>query len=278
MKEKIIDSHSHLNFKAFDQDREEVIQRTRDSGIVCINVGTKFETSKKAVQMAEQHEGMFAAIGLHPIHIKNDSVKLRMDESEGGFTPSGEELDEKLYEELSKSKRVVAIGEIGLDYYYKPKTTAKLESFKNLQKDIFIRQVAIAEKLHLPLIIHCRMAHKDLIDSMQEYKTIQAVVHCFTGNLEEMEQYLALGYYIGFNGIITFDKTGRSENVVKNLPLEFMILETDAPYLAPEPYRGKRNEPSYTKYTAAKIAEWKGIDIGEVAARTTENARKLFRI
>src|SRR4051812_25625584 len=126
----IIDSHSHLNFKAFDEDREEVLKRTKEAGITCINVGTKLETSKKAIEMAENHEGMFAAIGLHPVHIKNDFLKLRTDESEGGFTPAGEELNEQLYEALAQSlpaqagKKVVAIGEVGLDYYYKPKTSA----------------------------------------------------------------------------------------------------------------------------------------------------------
>jgi TatD DNase family protein len=274
--EKIIDSHAHLNFKAFDQDREEVLERTKEAGITCINVGTKLETSKKAVEMAQQQDGLFAAIGLHPIHIKNDFLKLRMDESEGGFTPSGEELDEKLYEELAQNKKVVAIGEVGLDYYYKPKTTAKLESFKNLQKEIFVRQVTMAEKLDLPLIIHCRMAHQDLIDIMQKHKSIKAVVHCFTGNLEEMEQYLALGYYIGINGIIF--KLPFLEEVIKKCPLDRILIETDCPYLTPPQEGGKRNEPIFIKHVIQKIAELKGVSIEEVEQQTTQNAKTLFQI
>lgn len=272
----IIDSHSHLNFKAYDQDRDDVVKRTQDAGITCVNVGTKIETSKKAVEMAESTEGMFAAIGLHPVHIKNDFLKLRTDESEGGFTPAGEELDETKYEELAQSKKVVAIGEVGLDYYYKPKTTAKLEAFKALQKEIFVRQVTLAEKLQLPLIIHCRMAHQDLIDIMQDHKSIKAVVHCFTGTIEEMQQYLALGYCIGFNGIIF--KLNFLEEAIKQCPLDRILVETDCPYLTPTQEGDKRNEPIFIKHVIQKIAELKGVTTEEVENQTTQNAKNLFNI
>jgi len=134
----IIDTHSHLNFKAYDNDRDEVIKRTQKEGVVCIDVGTKYETSKRAVELAEKYEGIFAAIGMHPIHIKTDLMKLKLDPEEGAFTPFTEEFDKARYEELAKSKKVVAIGEIGLDYYYKPKGTAKTEQFKQKQKEVFV--------------------------------------------------------------------------------------------------------------------------------------------
>ena len=156
----IIDTHSHINFKAYDKDREEVIKRTRDEGVVCIDVGTKYETSKLAIELAEKNEGIYAAIGMHPIHIKTDLMKLKMDEEEGAFEPLGEEFDKEKYKELAKSKKVVAIGEIGLDYYYKPKSKTKTEQFKQKQKEIFIQQLEMAEELNLPVIIHCRMAFR----------------------------------------------------------------------------------------------------------------------
>ena len=145
----LIDTHSHLNFKAYDADREEVIRRAQKEGVVCIDVGTKYETSKLAIELAERHEGIYAAIGIHPIHIKTDLMKLKMDEDEGAFEPLGEEYDKERYRELVKSEKVVAIGEIGLDYYYKPKTTTRQEQFKQKQKEVFVQQLDLAKELDL---------------------------------------------------------------------------------------------------------------------------------
>lgn len=277
----IIDTHSHLNFKAYDKDREEVIKRTLDSGVFCLNVGTKYETSKKAVELAEEHDGIYASIGLHPFHIKTDLVKIKTDEDEGNFKPLGEEFDYEKYKELAKSKKVVAVGEIGLDYYYKPKTKAKLEQFKEKQKQVFLQQLDLARDLNLPVILHCRMAHDDLLKILGaqiavSYKEIRGVVHCFTGGVKELEQYLNLGFYIGFNGIIF--KMDLDE-VIKNCPLDKILVETDCPYLTP-PAEGKdnRNEPIFVKHVIQRIAGLKGLSFDEVAQKTAQNAKDLFDV
>ena len=272
----IIDTHSHLNFKAYDNDRDEVIKRTQKEGVVCIDVGTKYETSKRAIELAEKYDGVFAAIGMHPIHIKTDLLKLKMDEEEGAFQPLGEEFDKENYKELAKSKKVVAIGEIGLDYYYRPKTKTRLEQFKEKQKEVFIEQLDLAEELNLPVIIHCRMAHQDLINILKQRKQVKGVIHCFTGTLEEAQQYVSLGFYLGINGIIfKFD----IDEVIKNVSLESILVETDCPYLTP-PSEGKdsRNEPIFVKHVIQRIADLRGASFNEVVDKTTENAKKLFGI
>ena len=272
----IIDTHSHLNFKAYDSDREEVIKRTREEGVVCIDVGTKYETSKNAVDLVEKNEGIYAAIGMHPIHIKTDLMKLRMDEDEGGFEPLGEEYDKERYRELTKSKKVVAIGEIGLDYYYKPKGTAKKEKFKEMQKQVFVEQLGLAKELNLPVIIHSRMSHDDLIIILENHPGITGTIHCFTGDWEQAQKYLNLGFYIGINGIIF--KLDLDE-VIKKTPLDKILVETDCPYLTPTPEgKDKRNEPIFVKHVVQKIADLRGISFDEVASATTQNAKKLFKI
>ncbi len=271
----IIDTHSHLSFKAYDADREEVIKRTQKEGVVLIDVGTKYETSKRAVELAEKYENIYAAIGMHPIHIKTDLLKLKTDEDEGAFVPLGEELDIAKYRELAKSKKVVAIGEIGLDYYYKPKGTAKKEKFKQLQKEIFIKQLELSEELKLPVIIHCRMAFADLYEILKTQKS-HGVIHCFAGNLEEAQQFIDLGFCIGLNGIIF--KLDLDE-VIKNCPLDKILVETDCPYLTP-PAEGKdkRNEPIFVKHVIQKIADLRKMTFDEVASATTQNVKKLFRV
>ena len=270
----MIDTHSHLNFKAYDSDRDEVIKRTQESGVVCIGVGTKFETSKNAVELAKKNDNIFAAIGMHPIHIKTDLLKLKMDEDEGGFEPLGEEFDKEKYKELAKSKKVVAVGEIGLDYYYKPKSKTKQEQFKQRQKEIFVIQLEMAEELNLPVIVHCRVAHKDLYEILKSRK-IKGAIHCFVGTWQEAKQYIDLGFYIGINGII--DKLDLDE-VVKNVPLDKILTETDCPYLTPRAEGEKRNEPIFVKHVVKKIADLKGITFEEVAAAATQNAKNLFKI
>lgn len=273
----IIDTHSHISFKAYDGDRGEVIKRTQKEGVVCIDVGTKYETSKLAIELAEKNEGIYAAIGMHPIHIKTDLMKLRMDEEEGAFAPLGEEYNKEKYKKLAlSSRRVVAIGEIGLDYYYKPKTTTRLEQFKQLQKKVFVEQLDLASELDLPVIIHCRMAFDDLYEILKTRKN-KGMIHCFTGNWKEAEKFLELGFCIGLNGIIF--KLDLDE-VIKKAPLDKLLIETDCPYLTPPKAGGKetRNEPIFVKYVAEKIAELKGTSFDEVASATTANAKKLFKI
>ncbi|MCX6760336.1 MAG: TatD family hydrolase [Candidatus Nealsonbacteria bacterium] len=271
----IIDTHSHLNFKAYENDRDEVIKRTLKEGVVCIDVGTKYETSKRAMELAEKYDRIYAAIGMHPIHIKNDFLKLKLDPEEGAFTPFKEEFEEEKYRELAKSKKVVAIGEIGLDYYYKPKTTRKLNAFKEKQKEVLLKQLKLAKEMNLPVIFHCRMAHQDLIGILKDMPEIKGVIHCFTGSWNEAKQYLDMGFYLGINGIMF--KMDLTETIEK-MPIEKILVETDCPYLTPPQEHGKRNEPLFVKYIIEKIADLKSITFDEVVEATTQNAKKLFKI
>ena len=263
------------------------MKRLQKEGVVCIDVGTKYETSKLAIELAENNDGIYAAIGMHPIHIKTDLMKLKIDADEGTFEPLGEEYDKARYRELAKlSKKIVAIGEIGLDYYYRPKGTGKTEKFKQKQKEIFIQQLVLAEELNLPVIIHCRSAFDDLYEilsySLQttHYK-LRGVIHCFSGTWEEAKKYLDLGFYLGINGIIY--KLDLKE-VIEKTPLEKILLETDCPYLTPPLARrsqegeGGRNEPIFVKYIAEEVAKIKKISLEQVAEVTTNNVKELFRI
>ena len=273
---KLIDTHSHLNFRAFREDYDQVIERSLGEDIWMINVGTQFETSRRAVEMAEEYsDGVYAAIGLHPIHLFEHHV----DEEETSFNARGEEFNADSYKELLlRSGKVVAIGEFGLDYFRMPPNEDP-GIVKKVQEEVVKQHLILAEEADKPAMIHCRDAYDDLVKVIEEvgYRG-PGEIHSFTGTWEQAKMFLNLGFYVALNGIITFDKTGRSEEVVKNLPLDQMLLETDAPYLTPVPHRGKRNESAYVKFVAQKIAEWKDIDIEEVEQVTTANARKLFRI
>lgn len=278
----LIDTHSHLNFKAYEKDLDDVLKRTLAESIWIINVGSKYETSKFAVELAEKFkQGVYAAIGLHPIYTAAEFQKIKTDPEEGDFLVKEQNFDKEKYEELAKSKKVVAIGEIGLDYYYKPKTNTKLEQFKEKQKQVFLQQLDFARDLDLPMILHCRMAHTDLIKLLESqiavsYRPIKGVIHCFAGAWEEAQKYLNMGFYLGINGIIfKFD----IDEVIKKAPLNMLLTETDCPYLTP-PAEGKdkRNEPIFVKHVIQKIADIKSISFDEVASVTTQNARKLFKI
>ena len=272
----IIDTHSHLQFKAFEKDLNEVVKRTAAENIWAINVGTKYETSQKAITLAEKYgEGFFAAIGLHPIYAAAELVKTKTDPDEGEFFINEQIFDKEKYTELAKSKKVVAIGEIGLDYYYKPKTTAKLQQFKEKQKQVSIEQLDLAKELNLPLILHCRMAHDDVIEILQSRNENKGVIHCFTGNLEQAQKYVEMGFYIGINGIIF---KFNIDEVIQKISLEKIVVETDCPYLTPAPEGSKRNEPMFIKHTIQKIADLKNITFQEVVEKTTQNARRLFTI
>lgn len=271
----IIDTHSHLNFKAYKDDLDEVVNRTLQAHVWMINVGTKYETSKKAVELAEKYkEGVYAAIGLHPIYAAAEFQKIKTDPEEGEFLVKEESFDKEKYKELAKSDKVVAVGEIGLDYYYKPKTNIKLEQFKEKQKQVFLQQLELAKELNLPVILHCRMAHEDLIEILKT-KSERGVIHCFTGSWEEAQEYISLGFYIGLNGIVF--KLDIDE-IIKRTPLDKILVETDCPYLTPPQENGKRNEPIFVKHVIEKIADLKGISFQEVAEKTTQNAKKLFKI
>lgn len=270
----IIDTHAHLNFKAYREDLDAVIKRTIGNGIQAINVGSKYETSKQAVILAEKYEGMYASVGLHPIYSGAEFVKVKTDPDEGEFLIREEGFDYDKYKELAKSSKVVAIGEIGLDYYYRPKTKTKLEAFKNRQKEDFLKQLDLAKELDLPVIFHSRMAHKDMIDILKQKKDIKGVIHCFTGNWQEAQEYLNMGFYLGINGIIF--KLDISETIEK-APLDKLLVETDSPYLTPPQKKG-RNEPMFITHVIDKMAEIRKTGYNEIEKATYINAKKLFKI
>ena len=285
MSPRLIDTHSHLNFQAFREDADDVIDRSLEQGTWMINAGTQFETSRKAIELAEEYgDGVYAAVGLHPIHLFEHHV----DEEETSFNARGEEFNADSYRDLAtRSIKIVGIGEFGLDYYRMPPGVDPAE-VKKVQEEVVKQHLILAQEVQKPVMIHCRDlprlesgragAYDDLFLILKEYYEGPGEIHSFTGTWEQAKKFLSLGFYVALNGIITFDKTGRSEEVVKNLPLDMTLLETDAPYLTPVPKRGKRNEPSYVQFVAEKIAEIKGIDKEEVEEVTTQNARKLYNI
>lgn len=279
----LIDTHAHLNFSAFEKDLDKVVKRSFVENVQIINVGTNFETSKKAVEIAEKYEkGIYAAVGLHPINLDTGLVKIKIDELEGSHFEK--EFDYEKYKTLAKSKKVVAIGEIGLDYYWKPKTKRKLELFKEKQKELFFKELELAKELNLPVIFHCRMAHNDLIEILNtNYKilntNLRGVMHGFVGTLEQLQEYLKMGLYIGFNGIIFKKIEGINfEEITRETPIEKILIETDCPYLSPPNFPEERNNPLGVKFVVQKIAQIKNLDFEKVAEITTKNAKELFKI
>ncbi len=280
----IIDTHAHLNFKAFDQDRDKVIRDSLRDNLWIVNVGTKYETSQKALELALRYDrGVYAAIGLHPIHIKTDVMKIKMDPAEGGFSPAGEEFDKGKYRELILSAppgKLVAIGEVGLDYYYRPKSQSKRLVFKEKQKEVLREQLELAKEFNLPLIFHCRMAYQDLLDLVDQFEAdknckLRGVVHCFAGSAEEAQGFLKRDFYIGFNAIIFKLPL---DQVILNTPPERILFETDSPYLIPPQVKEERNEPSFIKHAMEKVAQLKGISFEDISAISTQNARELLKI
>jgi len=272
----LIDTHAHVNFSAYKNDSDKIISRCLENNIWIINVGSQYSTSKRAVEIAKNYpKGVYAAVGLHPIHLSNGIFKTKIDKEEIEFETREEEFDYEKYKELAQSEKVVAIGEIGFDYWYKPKTKIKLDEFKNRQRETFLKQLKLADDLSLPVMFHCRVAHADLINVLEsQNKKPRGVVHCFSGNWEEAQKYLAMGLSLGFNGIIF--KLNVDEVIAKT-PLERILIETDCPYLIPPPMKG-RNDPLYVKYVAERIAKIKNLSYEEISDITAENAVKLFNL
>ncbi|MDD4995456.1 MAG: TatD family hydrolase [Patescibacteria group bacterium] len=282
----LIDTHSHLNFSAFKNDAEIIARQCLDQNIWMINVGSQASTSERAVRFAEQFsEGVYAAVGLHPSHL----VDMEVEEEEAKFAAHAEDFDHDFYKNLAQSPKVVAIGESGLDYHYVPEHE-ELNGVKTRQADIFRRHLDLADELNLPIIIHARETYGAVAEIVEEYINQdklkkRGVLHCFLGTWEEAERFLQFGFLISFTGIVTFapkqsqifEHSALAETV-KNIPLDRVMVETDAPFLTPEPHRGKRNLPQYVVEVAKKIAEIKGITMEEVAAATTANARNFFGI
>jgi len=282
-----IDIHNHVNFKVFDEDKGEVIKRALDNDTWLINVGTQLDTSKKAVEIANQYkEGVYAIIGLHPIHT-GASYHDEKELGEGGkeFTSRGEIFDKDAYRELLKNKKVVGIGECGLDYY-----RCTPES-KSRQKKAFIEQIELANEFNLPLMLHIRNnpenktnnAYKDSLEILKKYSKVdprhggaRGDVHFFAGTLEDAKAFLDFGFTLSFTGVITF--TEDYDEIIRNTPLNMIMSETDSPYVTPIPYRGKRNEPSYVREVVKKIARIKNLSEQEVAEAIIANARRVFGI
>jgi TatD DNase family protein len=267
----LIDTHAHVNFKPLKDDSEAVIKRALDENIWVINVGSQYSTSKRAVEMAEKYEtGVYASVGLHPDHLKDQEF-----EEEGIMVKTAvEKFDREKYAELARSKKVVAIGETGLDYYHG-------EENKEDQIATFKEEIKLAVELDLPVMVHCRNAYKDILDVITEEKKkygakLRGTIHSYLGRLSYAQEFNKLGFLISFNGIITYARD--YDKVIKNIPLEYILTETDCPWLTPIPYRGERNEPAYVKFVAEKIAELKNVGILEVEKATVENAKSLFDI
>lgn len=265
----MIDVHCHLNFNSFEKSYDEVIKKAKKDGVKkIINVGTKIDSSQKAVELAKDYENLFAIVGIHPHHA---------DKLEKGWEIALEKL-------AKNAKKVVAIGEIGMDYYsYKSNSIVD----PKLQKDIFIKQIELAFKLKLPLQIHNRHAGKDILEILLSHNSYllnpPGMFHCMSGDVQFLKQVLNLGFYVGFDGNITYQGFAPGENtalkdLVSYAPLDRIVAETDSPFLTPEPHRGSPNIPSYVIIVAAKIAEIKGVSFSLVENQTTKNAKAIFRL
>ncbi len=253
----IFDTHAHLNDPRFDDDRDAVIQNCFRNNIgLIVNIGCCIKSSRDSIALAKKYPGIYATVGVHPHDAK--------------------ELDEVGFETLkilAKEDKVCAIGEIGLDYYYD-------NSPRDMQKYWFERQLALAVETDMPVVVHNRDAHKDCLDILRKFdlKKNSGTVHCFSGSVETAKEVLKMGLYVSIGGALTFKNANRIIEVVKNVPMDRLLVETDCPYLSPEPFRGKRNDPSKTVFVAQKIAEIKGLTVDEVIKQTMHNGCSLFRI
>ncbi len=277
----LIDTHAHVNFNAFKDDADEVIRRSLAAETFMILVGAEIKTSKRALEYANKYEkGVYAAVGLHPMHTHEQEAS-----GEGyEFITREEEFSYDLYEKLAQFKKVVAVGEIGLDYYHLD--AANPVAAKQKQKEVFTRQLELAKNLKLPVIIHCRQAHDDMLEILKDFRKKHkdampkdqpwGVMHCFSGDEELAWQYFGLGLNISFTGLITF--SAQWDDLIRRLPSDKFMIETDCPYMTPEPFRGQRNEPILVKKVAERIAEIKNLSLERVAELSTANARKLFKI
>lgn len=252
----LADSHAHIDDERFDADREEVVARALAAGVsLIVNIGADMASSSRSVALAETYPGIYAAVGMHP----HDSQDMQ-------------ETDYRQLERWTTHPKVVAIGEIGLDYHYDL-------SPRPVQKEVFLRQLDLARKTGKPFIIHEREAHADMMDIIRNAaRGLNGVFHCFSGSVETAREYLKMGFYISVAGPVTFPKSLKTKEVAKAVPLDRLLVETDSPYLTPHPFRGKRNEPAHVRLVAEEIANLRDISLEELAEATTANVRRLFNI
>ncbi|MGG7165159.1 TatD family hydrolase [Clostridium ihumii] len=253
----IFDSHAHYDDESFNEDREVILKNIQENGVIgVLNCGADLDGVKDSINLANKYDFIYAAIGIHPSDCEIVNKEL-MDEFK------------KYYNENNKIK---AIGEIGLDYYWDENPS------KEIQKEAFRMQMNLARELKLPVIIHDRDAHKDTLEIMKEFKDVTGVVHCFSGSVEFAKECVKMGYYIGIGGVLTFKNAKVIKEVVKEIEMDRILLETDCPYMAPTPYRGKRNQSDYINFVVEKIMEIKGISKEDVENITLQNTKKLFDI
>lgn len=275
----MIDTHCHIQFKAFNENRGEVIGRCKERDMILNVVGTQLDTSKKAIELAEQYDWMYASIGLHPIQEYRTEVIEEADQ----FTSRGEQFDEAVYDALAEHPKVIALGETGMDRYHVPKDVVT-EIVMQKQKETFLAHARIAQRHNLPMVIHVREAHDDMITTIQEMGSAPlGVIHCFTGNWDQAEFYLSQGLYLGFTGVVTYPpkKTDpkpqlQLQEVIEKVPLDRMVVETDSPYLAPQKYRGKRSEPWMIEEVIETFAKKRGKSFEKMAEIIEKNTRQLF--
>lgn len=250
---KLIDTHSHIDMDEFKDDIDLVMEKARAAGVEKIIVPSVDESSfEKVIALSDKYEEVYCALGIHPSEV---------------LKAENEHFERIL--ELARHKKFVAIGEVGLDYYW-DKTNTKEQGI------IFDRQIKIAESLNVPLLVHDREAHGDSFEHLRHVHDIPIVMHCFSGSLDFARICLSQGFYIAFGGVVTFKNSRKSQEIVREIPIDKLLLETDAPYLTPEPYRGRRNEPAYVKLVAEKIAEIRNCSYDEIAEVTTANAKRVF--
>ncbi|MED4533460.1 TatD family hydrolase [Metabacillus fastidiosus] len=253
----LFDTHAHLNALQYENDVEEVIQRALDEGVSeIVVVGFDRETIERAMELIEEYDFIYAAVGWHPV----DAIDMT-------------DKDLEWIRELSEHPKVVAIGEMGLDYYWD-------KSPKDIQKEVFRKQIALAKEVKLPIIIHNRDATADVVAILEEEgaSEVGGIMHCFTGSLEVAKQCMDMNFYISFGGPVTFKNAKKPKEVVQEIPLDRLLIETDCPYLTPHPFRGKRNEPGYVKYVAEEIAKLRNLSYEEIAKKTSDNGKKIFGI
>lgn len=255
-KYKIFDSHAHYDDEQYNEDREEIIKGLKANNVeYVLNCGADIEGSRASAKFSKEYDIFYGAVGIHPSYadkVTSDVLK---------------EL-----KELAKEEKIVAIGEIGLDYFYEDSPS------REVQKEAFINQMKLAKELNMKVIIHDRDAHEDTLNILKQFPEVTGVIHCFSGSVEFARECLKLGYYLGFTGVVTFKNAKKALEVVKEIPLDRLLVETDLPYMAPTPYRGKRNRSEYIQHIIEKISEIKDISPEEISKITIDNTKRLFSI